>query len=41
LATFVDAARGMKERGSFAWMPQMVAIPELSRLLAEGTDGSA
>ncbi|MFI5029129.1 MAG: oxaloacetate decarboxylase [Reyranellales bacterium] len=41
LATFVDAARGMKERGSFAWMPQMMAIPELSRLLAEGTDGSA
>ncbi len=41
LATFVDAARGMKERGSFAWMPQMMAIPELSRLLGQGADSSA
>ena len=41
LATFVDAARSMKERGSFAWMPQMMAIPELSRLLGEGTAASA
>ena len=36
LATFVDTARAMKERGSFAWMPQMLGIGELQRLLAEG-----
>ena len=36
LASFVDAARAMKEQGSFAWMPQMMGIPELQRLLGEG-----
>lgn len=33
LATFVKAARDMQERGSFAWMRDMIGIPELNRML--------
>jgi 2-methylisocitrate lyase-like PEP mutase family enzyme len=40
LATFVEAARAMKEQGSFAWMPQMLAVGELQRLLGEGASRS-
>jgi len=37
LATFVDAGRAMKEQGSFAWMPQMLGIAEMQRLLGTGS----
>lgn len=40
LATFVDAARAMKEQGSFAWMPQMLGIGDLQRLLGDGASRS-
>lgn len=40
LAAFVGAARAMKEQGSFAWMPQMLGIGELQRLLGEGASRS-
>ena len=36
LATFINAGRAMKERGSFAWMPDMAPIPDLWRLFDEG-----
>jgi 2-methylisocitrate lyase-like PEP mutase family enzyme len=41
LATFVDAARAMKEQGSFAWMPQMMDIREMLRLLGKGAGGAS
>ncbi len=34
LATFVEAARAMREHGSFAWMRDMIGIPEVRKLLA-------
>lgn len=37
LATFVNAARDMKEQGSFAWMPQMLGIPEMQSMLGAGS----
>jgi 2-methylisocitrate lyase-like PEP mutase family enzyme len=40
LATFVGAARAMKEQGSFGWMPQMMGVGELQRLLDEGASRS-
>lgn len=40
LATFVDAARGMKEQGSFAWMPRMMAMPDMRDLLKGGSNRS-
>lgn len=36
LATFVDAARAMKERGSFAWMRDMMNMSDGRRMLGEG-----
>lgn len=36
LATFVNAARAMKEQGSFAWMPQMLGFAEMQRRLGAG-----
>lgn len=33
LASFVDAARAMKEQGSFAWMREMMAIGDLRQML--------
>jgi hypothetical protein len=30
----------MKEQGSFAWMPQMLGVGELQRLLGEGASRS-
>lgn len=33
LATFVDAARAMRDQGSFAWMRDMIGIPELNKML--------
>jgi 2-methylisocitrate lyase-like PEP mutase family enzyme len=32
-ATLVKAARDMQERGSFAWMRDMIGIPELNKML--------
>jgi 2-methylisocitrate lyase-like PEP mutase family enzyme len=40
LATFVDAARAMKEQGSFVWMPQMLGIGDLQRMLGDGASRS-
>ncbi len=40
LATFVDAAKAMKEQGSFAWMPQMLGIGDLQRMLGDGASRS-
>jgi 2-methylisocitrate lyase-like PEP mutase family enzyme len=40
LATFVGAAKAMKERGSFGWMPQMMGVAELQRLYREGASRS-
>ncbi len=40
LATFMEAATAMKDRGSFAWMPEMLPVPELRRLLATGAGRS-
>jgi 2-methylisocitrate lyase-like PEP mutase family enzyme len=40
LATFVGAAKAMKDQGSFAWMPQMLAIPEMLKLFGEGASHS-
>jgi 2-methylisocitrate lyase-like PEP mutase family enzyme len=36
LATFVDAGRAMKERGSFSWMRDMLPFADMQRLLAAG-----
>jgi 2-methylisocitrate lyase-like PEP mutase family enzyme len=41
LATFVGAARAMKDQGSFAWMPHMMAIPEMLKLFGEGSSDRA
>jgi 2-methylisocitrate lyase-like PEP mutase family enzyme len=40
LATFVDAARAMKEQGSFAWMPKMMGVGDLQRLFGDGSSRS-
>jgi len=32
LATFIKASRAMQEQGSFAWMRDMIGIPELSKM---------
>jgi len=40
LATFVDAAKAMKEQGSFAWMPQMLGVGDLQRMLGDGASRS-
>ncbi len=37
LAAFVDAAKAMKEEGSFAWMQQMAPMPPLRQMFAEGS----
>ena len=34
LATFVKAAKDMHERGSFAWMREMISINDLRNLLS-------
>jgi 2-methylisocitrate lyase-like PEP mutase family enzyme len=36
MATFVGAARAMKDEGSFAWMPQMLGIGEMLQLFGKG-----
>jgi 2-methylisocitrate lyase-like PEP mutase family enzyme len=33
LASFVEAAEAMQERGSFAWMREMIGISKLRKLL--------
>jgi 2-methylisocitrate lyase-like PEP mutase family enzyme len=33
LATFVRAGRAMKEEGSFSWMPEMLPVGEMRRML--------
>ena len=40
LATFVGAAKAMKEQGSFAWMRDIIAIKDLQGLLAVGARAS-
>lgn len=37
LATFVGAARSMKDQGSFAWMPQMLGIGEMLGMFGEAS----
>jgi 2-methylisocitrate lyase-like PEP mutase family enzyme len=36
LATFVSAARSMRDHGSFAWMRGMISMPDARRLLLSG-----
>jgi 2-methylisocitrate lyase-like PEP mutase family enzyme len=40
MATFLDAGRAMQQDGSFAWMRQMAAVPEMRRMYAEGAGAS-
>jgi 2-methylisocitrate lyase-like PEP mutase family enzyme len=40
MATFLNASRAMLEDGSFAWMRQMAAVPEMRRMYAEGAGES-
>jgi 2-methylisocitrate lyase-like PEP mutase family enzyme len=40
LATFVSAAKAMKGQGSFAWMPQMLGVADLQRMLGDGANRS-
>jgi 2-methylisocitrate lyase-like PEP mutase family enzyme len=40
MATFLNASRAMREDGSFAWMRQMAAVPEMRRMYAEGAGES-
>jgi len=40
MATFLDAGRAMREDGSFQWMRQMAAVPEMRRMFAEGAGAS-
>lgn len=35
LSTFVTAARAMQDQGSFAWMRDMIGIPELNRMFGK------
>jgi 2-methylisocitrate lyase-like PEP mutase family enzyme len=37
LATFLKTARAMCEHGSFAWMPDMIGMPELGRMFETQT----
>jgi 2-methylisocitrate lyase-like PEP mutase family enzyme len=40
MATFLDAGRAMQQDGSFAWMRQMAAVPDMRRMYAEGAGAS-
>lgn len=40
LATFVGAARAMKEQGSFAWMRDMLGFADMQQLLGRGASRS-
>jgi 2-methylisocitrate lyase-like PEP mutase family enzyme len=40
LATFVGAGRAMKDKGSFAWMRDMMAMPDMRRILSAGASES-
>jgi 2-methylisocitrate lyase-like PEP mutase family enzyme len=40
MAAFLDAGRAMQQDGSFAWMSQMAAVPEMRRMYADGAGAS-
>lgn len=41
MAAFLDAGRAMRDDGSFAWMRQMAAVPEMRQMYEEGAGVSA